>query len=112
MIVMERLPKRRRARGSRLIEALIVITVMLGIVVILAPKETGDRMNANETAVIRELQIINTMQVQYKSKFPEVCHHAGRIGGARCRSHSVRVSVRRQGRVRFHPGRDARRLYD
>jgi len=80
MIVMERLPKRRRARGSRLIEALIVITVMLGIAVILAPKETGDRMNANEMAVIRELQTINTMQVEYKSKFQRFATTLAELG--------------------------------
>lgn len=50
-------------------EVLLVIAIMLVIVVILVPKETGDRMQANEMAVIRELQIINTMQIQYKSQF-------------------------------------------
>jgi competence protein ComGC len=61
MIVTARYPKRSRGHGSRLIEVLIVITIMLVIVVILAPKETGKHMQvAADMAVVRELQTINT----------------------------------------------------
>jgi hypothetical protein len=47
---------------SRLIQVLLVITILLVIVVILVPKETGMRIQANEMAVLRELQIMNSMQ--------------------------------------------------
>ena len=74
---MEQLRKRRRARGFSLIELLIVIAIILIILAIAVPKLGSARMNANEMAVIRELQTINTMQTQYMSQFQHLCHHAG-----------------------------------
>src|ERR1700727_1912023 len=69
IVVMQHLRKRRRARGFSLIELLIVIAIILIILAIAVPKLGSARMNANEMAVIRELQTINTMQVQYMSQF-------------------------------------------
>ena len=66
---MEQLRIRRRARGFSLIELLIVIAIILIILAIAVPKLGSARMNANEMAVIRELQTINTMQTQYMSQF-------------------------------------------
>jgi len=80
MIVMERFPKRRRAPGSRLIQVLIVITIMLVIAIILMPKEFHQRMQANEMAALRELQVVNTMQVQYKSQFQRYATTLGELG--------------------------------
>jgi type II secretory pathway pseudopilin PulG len=81
MIVMERLPKRSRAHGSHLLELLIVIMITSVIVVILAPKETGKRMQvAAEMASVRELQIINTMQIQYKSQFQRYANTLAELG--------------------------------
>jgi competence protein ComGC len=81
MIVMERLPKPSRAHGSRLIEVLIVITIILVIVVILAPKETGKHMQvAAEMAVVRELQTLNTMQIEYKAQFQRYATTLSELG--------------------------------
>src|ERR1700734_4062399 len=69
IVVMQQLRKRRRARGFSLIELLIVIATILIILAIAVPKLGSARMNANEMAVIREMQTINTMQTQYMSQF-------------------------------------------
>lgn len=56
-------------RGFSLIELLIVIAIILIILAIAVPKLGSARMNANEMAVIREIQTINSMQTQYMSQF-------------------------------------------
>ena len=71
---MEQLWKRRlgyrsKTRGFSLIELLIVIAIILIILAIAVPKLSNARMNAQEMAVIREVQTINTMQTQYMSQF-------------------------------------------
>ena len=40
----------------------------------------GDRMDANELAVVRELQLINTMQTQYKSRFQRFAATLAELG--------------------------------
>ena len=80
IIVMEQLCKRRRARGFSLIELLIVIAIILIILAIAVPKLGSARMNANEMAVIRELQTINTMQVQYMSQFQRFATTLAELG--------------------------------
>ena len=77
---MEQLRKRRRARGFSLIELLIVIAIILIILAIAVPKLGSARMNANEMAVIRELQTINTMQVQYMSQFQRFATTLAELG--------------------------------
>jgi type IV pilus assembly protein PilA len=61
--------RRRGARGFSLIELLIVIAIILIILAIAVPKLGSARMNANEMAVLRELQTINTAETQYMSQF-------------------------------------------
>lgn len=61
--------RRRSSRGFSLIELLIVIAIILIILAIAVPKLGSAKMNANEMAVIREIQTINSMQVQYQSQF-------------------------------------------
>jgi len=77
---MEQLRTRRRARGFSLIELLIVIAIILIILAIAVPKLGSARMNANEMAVIRELQTINTMQVQYMSQFQRFATTLAELG--------------------------------
>jgi type IV pilus assembly protein PilA len=77
---MEQLRKRPRARGFSLIELLIVIAIILIILAIAVPKLGSARMNANEMAVIRELQTINTMQVQYMSQFQRFATTLAELG--------------------------------
>ena len=77
---MEQFRQRRRARGFSLIELLIVIAIILIILAIAVPKLGSARMNANEMAVIRELQTINTMQVQYMSQFQRFATTLAELG--------------------------------
>jgi prepilin-type N-terminal cleavage/methylation domain-containing protein len=77
---MEHFRNRRRARGFSLIELLIVIAIILIILAIAVPKLGSARMNANEMAVIRELQTINTMQVQYMSQFQRFATTLNELG--------------------------------
>ena len=77
---MEQLRKRRRARGFSLIELLIVIAIILIILAIAVPKLGSARMNANEMAVIREMQTINTMQTQYMSQFQRFATTLAELG--------------------------------
>jgi type II secretory pathway pseudopilin PulG len=59
---------RRGVRGFALIEWLIVITIILTILTV-AACERHYQANADEMAVVREIQTINTAQAQYKSQF-------------------------------------------
>lgn len=77
---MEQLRKRRGARGFSLIELLIVIAIILIILAIAVPKLGSARMNANEMAVIREMQTINTMQTQYMSQFGKFATTLAELG--------------------------------
>src|ERR1700691_3882774 len=80
IIVMEQLCKRRRARGFSLIELLIVIAIILIILAIAVPKLGSARMNANEMAVIREMQTINTMQTHNMSQFQRFATTLAELG--------------------------------
>ncbi len=72
--------RRRRMRGFSLIELLIVIAIILIILAIAVPKLGSARMNANEMAVIREIQTINSMQTQYMSQFGKWATTLGELG--------------------------------
>ena len=67
--VMQQVRSRRRLRGFSLIELLIVIAIILIILAIAVPKLGSAKMNANEMAVLREIQTITSMQTQYMSQF-------------------------------------------
>lgn len=56
-------------RGFSLIELLIVVAIILILAAIAAPKLNQNRMHAQETATVREIQTIHTAQTQYYSQF-------------------------------------------
>ncbi len=115
---MEQLRK-RRSGGFSLIELLIVIAIILIILAIAVPKLGSARMNANEMAVIREMQTINTMQTQYMSQFQRFATTLAELGPAcqrRTRSAGCRPDSRHafsggEGRIRFHYDSHAFRLH-
>ena len=61
--------RRENRRGFSLIELLIVVAIILILAAIAAPKLNQNRMHAQETAAIREMQTIHTAQTQYYSQF-------------------------------------------
>jgi type IV pilus assembly protein PilA len=63
--------KRRslNGRGFSLIELLIVIAIILIIVTVALPKLNNATRYAHETAAIKAIQTIHTMQVQYNSQY-------------------------------------------
>jgi prepilin-type N-terminal cleavage/methylation domain-containing protein len=60
---------RRQRRGFSLIELLIVIAIILIIITIAVPKYNRTQMYMRETAAIKAIQTIHTVQVQYQSQF-------------------------------------------
>jgi type IV pilus assembly protein PilA len=59
----------RRRRGFSLIELLIVIAIILIIVTVALPKLNNATRYAHETAAIKAIQTIHTVQVQYNSQY-------------------------------------------
>ena len=61
--------RRRLSRGFSLIELLIVIAIILIIITIAVPKYNHTQMYMRETAAMKAIQTIHTVQVQYQSQF-------------------------------------------
>ncbi|SPF49435.1 putative Pilin, type IV [Candidatus Sulfopaludibacter sp. SbA4] len=59
----------KQRRGFSLIELLIVIAIILIIITIAVPKYNRTQMYMRETAAIKAIQTIHTVQVQYQSQF-------------------------------------------
>ncbi|MEJ7607076.1 MAG: prepilin-type N-terminal cleavage/methylation domain-containing protein [Bryobacteraceae bacterium] len=60
---------RTRRSGFSLIELLIVVAIILILAAIAVPKLNQNRMQAQETAAIRQIGTIHTVQTQYYSQF-------------------------------------------
>src|SRR5215471_6748046 len=61
--------KRRNTRGFSLIELLIVIAIILVIITIAVPKYQKAQIFVRETAALKAIQTIHTMQIQYQSQY-------------------------------------------
>jgi type IV pilus assembly protein PilA len=64
-----RCQRSRRERGFSLIELLIVVAIVLILAAVAVPKLNQNRMLANETAAVTQIQTIHKAQVQYQSQF-------------------------------------------
>jgi prepilin-type N-terminal cleavage/methylation domain-containing protein len=80
MFDMETIRRRRGQRGFSLIELLIVVAIILILAAIAAPKLNQNRMQAQETATIREIQTIHTAQTQYYSQFGRYAANLTELG--------------------------------
>jgi type IV pilus assembly protein PilA len=72
--------RNRRRRGFSLIELLIVIAIILIIVTVALPKLNKARMYAQETAALKAIQTINTVQVQYQSQYGRFAASLAELG--------------------------------
>ncbi len=72
--------RNRRRSGFSLIELLIVIAIILIIVTVALPKLNKARMYAQETAALKAVQTLNTMQVQYNSTFGRFAQSLTELG--------------------------------
>jgi type IV pilus assembly protein PilA len=70
----------RKRRGFSLIELLIVISIILIIVTVALPKLNNATRFAHETAAIKAIQTINTMQVQYNSQYGRFATSLAELG--------------------------------
>lgn len=77
---MRDISRGRRERGFSLIELLIVVAIILILAAIAAPKLNQNRMHAQETAAVREIQTINTAQTQYYSQFGRYATNLAELG--------------------------------
>jgi type IV pilus assembly protein PilA len=70
----------RRRRGFSLIELLIVIAIILIIVTVALPKLNNATRYAHETAAIKAIQTIHTVQVQYNSQYGRYASTLAELG--------------------------------
>lgn len=80
--VTRRCSSRRQAlrRGFSLIELLIVIAIILVIAAVAVPKFNQQRMLANESAVLREMETFYSAQTQYYSQFGKYATTLAELG--------------------------------
>jgi type IV pilus assembly protein PilA len=64
----------------RSIWMLVASAILLMILAIAVPKERHMMSRANEMVVVRELQLINTVQVEYKSRFQRFAATLAELG--------------------------------
>ena len=72
--------RNRQRRGFSLIELLIVIAIILIIVTVALPKLNNARRYAQETAALKAIQTINTVQVQYNSTYGRFATSLAELG--------------------------------
>jgi prepilin-type N-terminal cleavage/methylation domain-containing protein len=77
---MRQLSRALGRRGFSLIELLIVVAIILILAAIAAPKLNQNRMHAQETAAIREMQTLHTSQTQYYSQFGRYATSLAELG--------------------------------
>jgi len=71
---------RKQRRGFSLIELLIVIAIILIIITIAVPKYNRTQMYMRETAAIKAVQTIHTVQVQYQSQYGRFATSLAELG--------------------------------
>jgi type IV pilus assembly protein PilA len=71
---------RSHRRGFSLIELLIVIAIILIIVTVALPKLNNATRYAHETAAIKAIQTIHTVQVQYNSQYGQYATSLAQLG--------------------------------
>ncbi|PWU00136.1 MAG: pilin, type IV [Terriglobia bacterium] len=70
----------KRRRGFSLIELLIVIAIILIIVTVALPKLNNATRYAHETAAVKAIQTIHTVQVQYNSQYGHYATSLAELG--------------------------------
>ncbi|HLI83466.1 MAG TPA: prepilin-type N-terminal cleavage/methylation domain-containing protein [Bryobacteraceae bacterium] len=70
----------QKRRGFSLIELLIVIAIILIIVTVALPKLNNATRYAHETAALKAIQTIHTMQVQYNSQYGHYATSLAELG--------------------------------
>lgn len=76
---MSKLNRRWRA-GFSLVELLVTIAIILIILAIAIPSVESARLNADETAVMREVLTIHQAQMQYLSQFGRYANNLVELG--------------------------------
>ncbi|HTS30576.1 MAG TPA: prepilin-type N-terminal cleavage/methylation domain-containing protein [Bryobacteraceae bacterium] len=71
---------RKQRRGFSLIELLIVIAIILVIITIAVPKYQKTQIFVRETAAMKAIQTIHTMEVQYQSQYGRFATSLAELG--------------------------------